>query len=346
MRRWLDERTGIEGAASRILSEEIPASSGWAQVFGSVALFLFMLQAFTGILLAFNYSPAPGDAYLSVQYMMTQITDGKVIRGLHHWGASMMIIVVVLHMIQVFLYGAYKKPREVTWIIGVVLLVMVLGFGLTGYLLPWDNRAYWGTVVVTKIASQVPLAGRYVVRLLGSDQAITPITFARFYGLHVLVIPAVTTLLILFHLLLVRRHGITPSWDDDFMPRKPFYPGQVFKDTVAIFAVFCVLFIMTLVLRVPLERMADPSDITYIPRPEWYFLFLFQLLKLLRGPMEVVASAILPGVTVLALILVPFVDRGRVVRLTRRIIAFAFVGLALGIWTALTAAAVASTPRP
>ena len=156
---WLDHRTGIETAIRNFLYEEIPASSGWHQVFGSIAVFLFLVQAFTGALLAFNYAPTPGDAYNSLRYILTEVTGGRLIRGLHHWGASMMIVVVVLHMAQVFLYGAYKKPREATWMVGVVLLLLTLAYGLTGYLLPWDNRAYWGTVVTTQIASHIPLRG-------------------------------------------------------------------------------------------------------------------------------------------------------------------------------------------
>ncbi len=141
---WLDHRTGVETAIKDFFYEEIPGSSGWHQVFGSIALFLFMVQAFTGVLLAVNYAPTPGDAYNSLKYIVTEVTGGRLIHGLHHWGASMIIVIVVVHMIQVFVYGSYKKPREATWMVGVVLLLVVLGFGLTGYLLPWDNRAYWG----------------------------------------------------------------------------------------------------------------------------------------------------------------------------------------------------------
>ena len=147
---WLEERTGVEGAVKHFLYEEIPASSGWHQVFGSVALFAFLVQATTGILLALNYAPAPVAAYDSVRYIMTQVTAGRLMRSLHHWGASLMIVVVVLHLIQTFVWGAYKRPREATWIAGVILLLLTLAFGLSGYLLPWDNRAYWGTVVTTR----------------------------------------------------------------------------------------------------------------------------------------------------------------------------------------------------
>jgi len=157
---WLDHRTGVETAIRNFLYEEIPASSGWRHVFGSIAVFLFLTQAFTGALLAFNYAPTPGDAYNSLRYILTELTGGRLIRGLHHWGASMMIVVVVLHMVQVFLWGAYKKPREATWMLGVVLFLLTLAYGLTGYLLPWDNRAYWGTVVTTQIAASAPLLGQ------------------------------------------------------------------------------------------------------------------------------------------------------------------------------------------
>src|ERR1700683_5275186 len=156
-RAWLDNRTGLESAVRQFLYEEIPASSGWQQIFGSVAVFLFLVQAFTGALLAFNYAPTPGDAYNSLRYILTEVPAGRLMRGLHHWGASMMIVVVVLHMTQVFLWGAYKKPREGTWVVGVILLLLTLAYGLTGYLLPWDNRAYWGTVVTTSIGATVPV---------------------------------------------------------------------------------------------------------------------------------------------------------------------------------------------
>src|SRR5216683_1624491 len=204
--RWLEHRTGIQTAVRSFLYEKIPDSSGWLQVFGSVALFLFLVQAFTGALLAFNYAPTPGDAYNSLRYILTEVTGGRLMRGLHHWGASMTIAIVVLHMVQVFLWGAYRKPREGTWIAGCVLLLLTLAYGLTGYLLPWDNRAYWGTVVTTRIGATVPVMGPYVSRLLASTGEIGVVTFARFYGMHVLLLPPATFLLIGLHVYLVRRH--------------------------------------------------------------------------------------------------------------------------------------------
>jgi ubiquinol-cytochrome c reductase cytochrome b subunit len=340
----LDKRTGLHTGLRTFLYEEIPASSGWHQVFGSVALFLILIQFFTGILLAFNYAPTPGDAYSSLRYILTEVTAGRIMRGLHHWGASMIVIVVILHMVQVFLWGAYKKPREGTWIVGVILLLITLAYGLTGYLLPWDNRAYWGTVVTTQIGATVPIAGPYVSRLLASTGDIGVVTFARFYGLHVLLLPPATLILIAFHIFLVRKHGVAPAPGDEVKPKKSFFPEQVFKDTVAVFIAFAILFIMAVAVRVPLERMADPTDTSYIPRPEWYFLFLFQTLKVFEGPLEVVGTVVLPTLAILALILTPFIDRTRMVRVRQRTLAGGIVLLAGLGWGGLTAAAIRSTP--
>ena len=342
---WVEHRTGAIGAVQHFLYEDIPDSAGWHQVLGSVALFAFLTQFVTGILLAFNYAPTPGDAYDSLRYIVTELTGGSLIRGLHHWGASLMIIVVVLHMTQVFLWGAYKKPREATWILGCILLLCTLAFGLTGYLLPWDNRAYWGTTVTTQIASQAPGAGPYILRLLGSEGgAIGVVTFARFYAVHVLLLPPLVMGLILIHVILVRRHGVAPA-PDDFKPKKKFYPEQVFKDTVATFLWFAVLIGMAIFAKVPLGRAADPTDTTFIPRPEWYFLFLFQMLKLFKGPiMEVVGSLVIPTIAMLLLFATPFIDRAKMISIRRRTGA---IGLAcffaLG-WAGLTARAVQTTP--
>jgi ubiquinol-cytochrome c reductase cytochrome b subunit len=229
--------------------------------------------------------------------------------------------------------------------VGVVLLLLTLAYGLTGYLLPWDNRAYWGTVVATQIAGQAPGLGPYLSRLLGGQGAVGVVTFARFYGLHVLLLPPATLLLIALHVFLVRKHGVAPVPGDEDLPRKRFYPMQVFKDTVAIFIAFAVLFTLAVAVRVPLEELADPTDTSYVPRPEWYFLFLFQMLKLFNGRLEPIGTMVLPGLAILALILAPLIDRGKAVKVARRTAAFLFVGLAAIGWAGLTAAAVLSTPR-
>jgi ubiquinol-cytochrome c reductase cytochrome b subunit len=341
---WLEERTGIESGIKHFLYEDIPDSAGWHQVLGSVAMFAFLVQVATGILLAFNYAPTPGDAWESVRYIMVELTGGSLIRGLHHWGASLMIIVVVLHMMQVFIWGAYKKPREATWLVGCILLLVTLAYGLTGYLLPWDNRSYWATMVTTQITATAPGAGPYLLRLLGTDgSSIGVVTFARFYAVHVLLLPPLTMLLIAVHLILVRRHGVAPAADDN-KPKGKFYPKQVLKDTIATFIWFAVLMGMAIVAKVPLGRMADPTDTSFTPRPEWYFLFLFQIVKLFEGPLEIVGTIILPTLAILALLLVPFIDRGKAVAVRQRFVAIALVVLSAMAWSGLTARAVATTP--
>lgn len=325
---WLEDRTGIESAVKHFLYDEIPASSGWPQVLGSVALFAFLVQAATGILLALNYAPAPVAAYDSVRYIMTQVTAGRLLRALHHWGASLMIVVVVLHLIQTFVWGAYKKPREATWIGGVVLLLLTLAFGLSGYLLPWDNRAYWGTV------------------MLGSNgTSIGAITFTRYYVAHVQLLPPLTVFLIVLHVFLVRRHGRAPAPEDENLPRKKYYPGQAAKETAAIFGWFAVLMGMALIARVPLGHMADPTDLSYVPRPQWYLLFLFQFLKWLDGPLKVVGAVVLPTLAIMILILAPFIDRGKMKTVRRRWGAIGLAALATIFWGGLTFRAVATTPE-
>ncbi len=342
--RWIDSRTGFETAARRFLLEELPASTGWAQVFGSIALFLFLTQAFTGTMLAFNYAPTPGEAYSSVSYIIREVTAGKMMRGLHHWGASAMVVVVVLHMIQVFLYGAYKKPREMTWALGVLLLLFTLAFGLTGYLLPWDNRAYWGTMVTTRLMEQAPFAGAQLSQLLGAANGIGALTFARFYTLHTIILPGVMIFLTGVHVYLVRLHGIAGSRDNSGSEQR-FYPAQAFRDAIAVFIAFLCLFALAAFIDAPLERVADPTDASYVPRPEWYFLFLFQTLKYFRGWAEPIGSIGLPTLAVIGLFAVPFLDRSQVQRLAQRTTAIAVILLAAVAWSALTAQAVASTPK-
>jgi ubiquinol-cytochrome c reductase cytochrome b subunit len=229
--------------------------------------------------------------------------------------------------------------------VGVTLLLITLVFGLSGYLLPWDNRAYFGTVVTTHIASQAPILGPYLLRLLGTQgDSVGNVTFSRFYSLHTVLLPPLTILLIGIHIYLVRKHGVAAA-PGDTAPKRKFFPEQVFKDTVGVAVAFIILFVMAVVAKVPLERLADPTDTAYIPRPEWYFLFLFQTLKFFKGPMETFVSVVLPGLAVLTLFLVPFIDRGPMIRLGKRTFAISFVVLAAIAWTGLTTAAVVTTPK-
>ena len=342
--KWLEERTGLVSAARGFFDEEIPVSAGWHQVFGSMALFCFLLQAVTGLLLAFNYAATVTEAHSSIRYIMNEVTGGAMIRGLHHWGASAMIIVVVVHMLQVLLWGAYKKPREATWLVGLVMLLITLGFGLTGYLLPWDNKAYWGTVVTAQITGNSPGMGQYLLRLIGAENGVGAVTFSRFYTLHTVLLPLVISGLIAFHLILVRKHGVAPAPGDDGVRKKRFYPEQVMKDTLAIAALFFALVYLSVTLSAPLGRQADPNDTSFIPRPEWYFLFLFQALKLFEGPMEIIGSHVLPGLAMAALAILPFVNRGKTQSMRQRVPAFCAILVALATWGGLTRSAVIATP--
>ena len=205
---WLDERLAWRQVWQAIFLRKIPKVN-WLYTLGSASLFLATNQIVTGILLTIYYVPTPDHAYDSVQYITTQIPAGWLIRGLHHWGASAMVVVVALHMLRVILYGSYKFPREVTWLTGVVLLLATIGFGFTGYLLPWDQKAYWATTVGTRIAGTPPLIGDMVLRIVRGGEELSAITLARFFGVHIWVLPTVLILLIALHLYLVIRIGIS-----------------------------------------------------------------------------------------------------------------------------------------
>ncbi len=212
---WLDERLDWRQVWEAIFLRKIPKVN-WLYTLGSASLFVAINQIITGILLTIYYVPTPDHAYDSVQYITTQIPAGWLIRGLHHWGASAMVVLVVLHMLRVIFYGAYKFPREVTWFSGVFLLLVVIGFGFTGYLLPWDQKAYWATTVGTRIAGTPPLIGDWILLIVRGGEELSAMTLARFFGVHVWVLPATLLLLLLIHLYLVIKKGISavPSKDE------------------------------------------------------------------------------------------------------------------------------------
>ena len=205
---WLDERVGWRRVWEAIFLRKVPKVN-WLYALGSATLFVAINQVVTGILLTIYYVPTPDHAYDSVQYITTQVSAGWLIRGLHHWGASAMVVLVGLHMLRVILHGAYKYPREVTWLTGVVLLLVTIGFGFTGYLLPWDQKAYWATTVGTRIAGTTPGIGDALVRIIRGGEELTAVTLARFFGVHVWVLPAVLLTLIAIHLYLVIHIGIS-----------------------------------------------------------------------------------------------------------------------------------------
>lgn len=205
---WLDERIGWRSVWEAIFLRKIPKVN-WLYTLGSATLFVAINQMVTGILLTIYYVPTPDQAYATVQFITNQVPAGWLIRGLHHWGASAMVVLTVLHMLRVIYHGAYKFPREVTWFSGVFLLIVVLGFGFTGYLLPWDQKAFWATTVGTRIVEVTPVVGRWLLLLARGGEELTGVTLARFYGVHVWALPAALLILLLIHLYLVIRIGIS-----------------------------------------------------------------------------------------------------------------------------------------
>lgn len=212
---WLDERLGLTSVYNVVLDRKIPKVNWWFTL-GSASLFLFLLQGITGMLLTVYYVPSPDSAYDSIQYIMTGVKFGWLIRGIHHWGASLMVLVVFVHMLRTFYYGAYKFPRELTWVTGVVLLLATLGMGFTGYLLPWNQRAYWATTVGTSIAGTVPFIGEWITSVLRGGSDLSAVTLARFFSVHIWWLPLLIAAMIGIHLYLVVRIGISaiPTEED------------------------------------------------------------------------------------------------------------------------------------
>ncbi|HEY2931373.1 MAG TPA: cytochrome b N-terminal domain-containing protein [Acidobacteriota bacterium] len=307
---WFRSRSGVDHLWNHWMRENVPSRINWFYTLGSLALFFFIVQVITGIVLALYYAPTPQSAYASVRYIQYQVVLGGLVRALHHWGASFMVIVVFLHMGRVFFYGSYKAPRELTWMSGVFLLLLVLAFGFTGYLLPWDQKAYWGTVVGTNIAGLAPVLGSYISTFLRGGSQVGAMTLTRFYTLHVVVLPALIVALIVAHLSLMRRHGITapPKYEQD-PEREEFYPRHAARDATMIFVAFVVLLALSLMRSAPLEAPADLNASGAEPKPDWYFLPLYQLLKYFPGKLEIVGAMVVPALVFLVLLALPFLDR-------------------------------------
>jgi ubiquinol-cytochrome c reductase cytochrome b subunit len=325
----------------------LPKHINWLFSLGAMALFLLILQAATGAFLAIYYSPSPDHAYNSLNYISKEVPFGGFVRGLHHWGASAMVIVVFLHLLRVVVYDSYKSPRELTWFVGVLLLLIVLGFGFTGYLLPWDQKAYWATVVGAKIASTVPFIGDAIGRILRGGEEVGAVTLARFYAIHTIWLPWIAFGLVGLHLFFVRylgSSGLPQNTSEDINAGKPFYPDQLFEDGVAILVLFSILVVMALFIPVPTEEIANPTDASYDPRPEWYFLFLFQLLKYFEGPLEVIGTFVIPTVAILFLFLVPFLSGKERLPLRKRPLALTITSISVLSLISLTILGIRS-PR-
>ena len=203
---WLDERIGLNELYKGVLDRPEPKGNWW-NTLGSASLFLFILQAVTGIFLTVYYTPSPDHAYDSINYIMNGVAFGWLIRGIHHWGATLMVVVVFIHMLRVFVTASFKYPRELTWLIGVGLFLLTLGMGFTGYLLPWSQQSYWATTVGTQIAGTVPFIGDFILRVLRGGSDLSALTLQRFFSAHIWMLPAALAGLIGFHLYLIIRHG-------------------------------------------------------------------------------------------------------------------------------------------
>ena len=305
---WLHSRTGYRTARHHLLEEPIPSGAGWWFTTGSIVLFLLTIQLVTGVVLAMYYVPSPADAYDSVRFIGERLAFGHVLRGLHHFGASFIVIASVVHMLRVVVYASYKRPRELNWVVGVLLLLVIMAFALTGYLLPWDQRAYWATTVTINIARSGPFGG-FLGGLMRGGPDLGALTLLRWYAAHVFLLPACLIGFTVAHLFLMRRQGISGPMTHVPGKAKPFYPYHALKDTIAAAAVFALLLTLAITQKSSLEAVADPTGGGFIPRPEWYFLSLFQLLKYFPGKLEPVATLVIPGITLALLFLLPFIDR-------------------------------------
>jgi ubiquinol-cytochrome c reductase cytochrome b subunit len=307
---WLDHRTGYRATLHHLLEEPLPKGTGWAFTTGSALLFLLGVQLLTGVVLTMYYVPAPLLAYDSVRFITDTLIYGWLLRGLHYWGSTFIVVAAAIHMMRVFFYGSYKAPREVTWITGVLLFLMILAFALSGYLLPWDQKAYWATTVTINIARSSPLIGEYIADVMRGGSQLGALTLGRWYAAHVFLLPAALIVFVVAHIALMRRHGISGPLKVKEGAPLPFYPWHAIKDTLVMAAVFALLLIFAVTLPAHLDEIANPADASFVPRPEWYFLSLFELLKYFPGPFEPLATLVIPGVVVGFLLVLPFLDRG------------------------------------
>jgi cytochrome b6 len=323
MKPWLAERLPIAEIEAAIEHKTVPQHrhSVWYYL-GGMTLFLFVVQVVTGILLLLYYRPSAGEAYDSIQFLMTRVPFGWLVRSIHSWSANLMVGAAFIHLFSVLFLKAYRKPRELTWISGVLLLFLILAFGFTGYLLPWNELAFFATRVGTDIAGAVPVVGEAIVRFLRGGPEVTGATLTRFYGVHVAVLPAIATVLLALHLLLVQYHGMSvpPSIEAEAarsgrrIPAMPFVPHFALRDVFGWTVALALLAGLSAFLPWELGVRADP----FAPapagiQPEWYFLWTFQALKLMPAHVlgvngELIAIGVMT-LGALALVFLPFLDR-------------------------------------
>ncbi len=312
---WLDERLHFHKIKSVIDKKEVPIHKHtiWYYL-GGMTLFLFIVQFVTGMLLLFYYRASAEEAFESVQYIMNEVYFGWLIHNVHSWTSNLLIAVVVLHMVSVFFMRAYRKPREVTWISGVILLFIALGFGFTGYLLPWNELAYFATAVGTEMAGSVPVIGQWLLEFLRGGPDITGATLNRFFAIHVWVLPAGFLLFVVLHLYQVQAHGMSVPLSVESKGSMKFYPDFLLRDAVGWLIAIGVLAALAALFPWELGEKADP----FAPappgiKPEWYFMFMFQALKVLPATIGPIAGDVLGvvvfGIGALLLVLIPFLDK-------------------------------------
>lgn len=340
---WFDDRTGYKAILHDALYENVPGGARWRYVWGSTLVFTFSVQMITGMFLWMAYSPSAQTAWESVYYIQNEMLLGWLLRGIHHFTAQAMIVLLVLHLLQVVIDGAYKAPREVNFWLGLVLMQIVLGLSLTGYLLPWDQKGYWATTVATNIAGITPGVGSQVQTVAVGGLQYGHLTLTRFFALHAGLLPALLIGFLVLHIYVFRRHGITAP-DLEWKPNATFWPDQVLKDAVACFAVLAA--VLTLAMwhgigpqgGAELGAPADAAENYSAARPEWYFLFLFQFLKYFPGETEIIGAMIIPGILMGFMFLMPFLGKWKLGHRFNVVFLFAML-LGVGVLTYLAIAA-------
>lgn len=332
---WIEHRTGLRSLVRAALYEHIPGGARWRYVWGSALTFALFVQFVTGAALWMAYSANANDAWSSVYYIQYEMWGGWLLRGIHHYTAQVMTILLALHLMQVVIDGAYKAPREVNFWFGLLLLFLVLALSLTGYLLPWDQKGYWATKVATSIAAITPGIGPELQKIILGGVDYGHHTLTRFFALHAGIIPGAIVLLVVGHIYLFRRHGITakkPYRKPDAM----FWPDQVFCDVVACLAVLAtVLFLVLRTHGADLGAPADPAEPYAAARPDWYFMFLFQFLKYFPQGTEVWGAIVIPGLLVTAICLMPFLGKWKLGHRANVGMVFVFLaGFGLLTWLA------------
>jgi ubiquinol-cytochrome c reductase cytochrome b subunit len=308
---WINQRFPLAQIMAWGLHEKIPGGTRFSYTLGSSCLFLFILQVITGVWTLFYFVPSVDHAYASLNYLRLEVPFGWLIHGFHYWGAHAFTIVVGLHVIRVFIWGAYKKPRELVWIAGVFLIILTALFMFTGPVLPWDKKGYWAGKVGIAIAASTPFLGNWIEHLLQGADKFGQLGLMRFFVIHVAILPAITMGFIAIHLVAFRQYGSIGPWDEKKAKARTgeFWPEQLFKDAVIWFGIFVLLVWLSAFHPAPISGLADPMDTLYTPKPEWTFLFLYEILKYFSGPLEPIGTVGVPMLIMFLLFSLPFFDK-------------------------------------